>query len=262
MSMNRYAYSIDQLYPLQSIYASKELRENPEFPQVVKLSELIRKYIRCSSGSYSISNTKENCDTFLTQPFDSLSSEEEFELLVFLFDTLMESLKERLDRPLKSCVLLPGKYGKPAECGSAKDKAVLESCMSDIFQYMKQVTEARNTVRKSSRSTFLTYAVNLFDTVMKSTSCNSLERILNFSTNSGKYTQGMLSLFLDMAPHWIQRQTPASSTSSSRTSSYNTNTNINTFVNASSVGGRRRTYKNKRRATRKVHRRRRMTRKQ
>lgn len=150
--------------------------------------------------------------------------------LGFLFDELILEFEERIENPVKSCKLLPGKFGKPMTCPE-KNSATLQKCISDYTGVLREAKRLRKKIYESTNAStgvaFIEKVMEFFRVVQGSNACASFERVDNFAKNKGKYMKGHIALFRIMAGYYMRQK--------SLTKSVNSNNSASTISNASSI---------------------------
>ncbi len=117
-----------------------------------------------------------------------------YNALEALFRKLVEDLDERTQNPVKSCVLLPGRYGRPAACPE-KNSESFQKC-KDTFSKKRKLA-ARIRIQKDNKG-FIAAALDLFDAIQNE-DCKKFERIDNFAMNKGMTMKDDLKLFRILA---------------------------------------------------------------
>jgi hypothetical protein len=148
--------------------------------------------------------------------------------MTYLFDEIVADFEERVENPVKSCTLLPGKFGRPAACPE-KNSSTLQTCISEFTQILKEAKRLRLTAEKNP-SEFIQKVLQFFSTVQASPTCLSFTRIDNFAKNKGKYTSGNLKLFSILSEHYLGNVYESKSFKT-----VNSNNRASTVSNASSV---------------------------
>jgi hypothetical protein len=137
-------------------------------------------------------------------PLSVYKSPELLNALGYLFDEIKADFKERLERPAKSCVLLPGKFGKPKACPD-RNSGTLEACKNEVKPLLHEASSLRNLI-ETSADAFFEKTIQFFRAVQSSAACTSFERIDNFAQNKGKATKGNIQLF-EMMVEFYNKET-------------------------------------------------------
>ncbi len=181
------------------------------------IAEAIRSLIATIMSSYTNENFKNDKD-----------SPKLLTAMTYLFDEIVADFEERVENPVKSCTLLPGKFGRPAACPE-KNSSTLQTCISEFTQILKEAKRLRLTAEKNP-SEFIQKVLQFFSTVQASPTCLSFTRIDNFAKNKGKYTSGNLKLFSILSEHYLGNVYESKSFKT-----VNSNNRASTVSNASSV---------------------------
>lgn len=128
------------------------------------------------------------------------------EAISHIFDDLMEEFGKRLENPVKSCVPLPGRFGKPASCPT-KNTATLETCIADTHILQKEAKRARRRMYEAvdleTGKAFIEKTMAFLRAVQSSLACRSFERLDTFAKNKGKRITGYISLFHILASAYL-----------------------------------------------------------
>lgn len=178
----------------------EEFRSLQRIPEKNSIYAVIDKVLRNMQASYMNGNYQ----TIQGSP-------EILESLSYLFDELDAEFVERLQNPVKSCVPMPGKWGKPATCPE-KDSEKLQTCIADTTEAFKEAKYYRRKLNKiGSKNTavggnFIHSARLFFEAVQKSVACRAFSRLDNFAKNEGMYMKGHIALFNILANVYLGTQ--------------------------------------------------------
>lgn len=161
------------------------------------------------------------------------------ETLIDLFNELRTDFIGRLRNPVKSCVPLPGRLGKPTTC-SQKNSVKLGTCIDEIRSSLNEANQlgkrlcAADSVSATGEA-FIEKVLQFFENVQSSEICHSFSRIDNFAKNKGKNIKGYIALFKIFASAYLGKDIAGTLVGNSDNNNNNKNNYNNTVSNASSV---------------------------